>query len=87
MYILDEEREDKEWEQLCEEDVIYIRSKKCEEICPYCGQMFWRNQSMDNKRLLACAVNEKDGKVVAMNGKRACDITRCDYNIDTQQLA
>jgi hypothetical protein len=75
LHILDEEPEYKEWERLCE------------EICPYCGQMFWHGQSADNKQLLDCAVSGQDGKVVAMNLKQGCDITRCACNINTQQLA
>jgi transposase len=86
IHILDKDLEYMERERLCDVDIIYVRSKKCEGVCPYCGQVSHRTHSTYDKRLFNFAVGRQDVKVILMKRTLFCDNAQCKHTTFAQRF-
>lgn len=84
--ILDEDLEYVDQERLYGEDLIYVKSKISNGICPYCGQESGRTHSTYDKRLLNFMVGNKEVRVILMNRKLFCDNAACSHTTFAQKL-
>jgi transposase len=86
IHILDENLEYMDREQWGDMDIIYVQSKKCEGVCPYCGQVSHRIHSTYDKNLFKFEVGRQDVRVVLMKRKLFCDNAECNHTTFAQRL-
>ncbi len=84
--ILDENLEYVEQECLFGEDIIYVKSKLTNGICPYCGKMSNRTHSTYDKRYLKFFAGDKEVRVILMNRKLFCDNQMCTHTTFAQRI-